>query len=63
MPVFQRMHRLVPQEQVSVPQVLAIAQAPLPPRVLVAVTISRPREINPLGMSELVSHEIQPRFA
>lgn len=51
----------VPVELAQKPvfQILGIGQAPLPARVPVRPVVSRPWKIDPFGMSELVSHEIQ----
>lgn len=60
---FQLQHVLVPQLQVLVPQVVRVGQGPLATGVLVAVAIALPRKVNPLWVSKLVAHEVQPRLA
>ena len=76
MHVLKRVHCNIPQEQVSVSQVRAVAQAPLPPRMLVAegckgeavvtlgvdvpVAVSFAREIDPFRVPEFIAHKIQP---
>ena len=62
--VLVRSHqRAVESLQVGVEEVVVIPQRPLPPGVLKRLAVALPREIDPLGVTELVPHEVQPRLA
>ena len=52
-------HGIVKRVKLAIAQLLAVDEIPLATRVLVAPAIAFSREVNPLGMSELIAHEVE----
>ena len=56
---YQRDHRIVEIVEIRVFQLLTVNKIPLPTGILVAPSVPLAREIYPLGMAELVTHEVE----
>ena len=52
-------HRPVEFIQMTVPEKIVVRQAPLPPGIAVTPAVSLPREVYPLRMAELITHEVE----
>ena len=52
-------HGLIKLAQILVAQLVVIHQAPLTTCILIAPTVTFTREVNPFGMTELITHEVE----
>ena len=57
-PAEQDQHRLIEISQAVIFQFQIIPQRPLPPRIMITPSVALAREIHPLGVPELIAHEI-----
>ena len=42
-----------------VEEVVVVHEVPLPPGVVIALPVTHPGEVKPLGVAELVAHEVE----
>jgi len=56
---FHLVHHLIPGSKLSISKVFIIHQIPLSSAVLIAISVSFSWKIDPLRMSELISHEVK----
>ena len=56
-------HRRIEIAEVGIAGLGVIHEGPLPPTMLIGPVIAFAREVQPLGMTEFVAHEVEPSFA
>merc|ERR1719400_1899509 len=62
-PLLQHVHLFVPKIQMLVTEVRVVHETPLPPGMMIALLVANPWEVQPLGMTKLVSDEVQPTLS